>query len=87
MILLSIYLFSDKLVCFNDFSMLLFLKNDNNQVIFIIEMENIGSNMPGILRTETLVNLHLFKGEITGPDLRNLINITHPVVRRKRGKA
>jgi DNA-binding Lrp family transcriptional regulator len=36
-------------------------------------MEKTVSVIPGILRTETFVNLHLYKGEITGLDTRHLI--------------
>jgi Lrp/AsnC family transcriptional regulator, regulator for asnA, asnC and gidA len=37
-------------------------------------MEKTISVIPGILRTETFVNLHLYKGEVTGLDTRHLID-------------
>jgi DNA-binding Lrp family transcriptional regulator len=38
-------------------------------------MESTVPNIPGIIRTETFVNLHLYKGGISGLDTRDLINI------------
>jgi Lrp/AsnC family transcriptional regulator, regulator for asnA, asnC and gidA len=38
-------------------------------------MENVVSNIPGILRTETFVNLNLYKGETSGLDTSKLINM------------
>jgi len=38
-------------------------------------MERTVPNISGIIRTETFVNLHLYKGGLSGLDTRNLINI------------
>lgn len=40
-------------------------------------MENVVSNIQGILRTETFVNLHSYKDGVTGLDTRSLINVAH----------
>jgi Lrp/AsnC family transcriptional regulator for asnA, asnC and gidA len=52
---------------------LLFIAVAKSSREFATFMENIVSTIPGILRTETFVNLHLYKGEISGLDTRDLI--------------
>jgi Lrp/AsnC family transcriptional regulator for asnA, asnC and gidA len=38
-------------------------------------MENVISDIPSVLRTETFVNLHVYKGQIVGLETGQLVNI------------
>jgi len=38
-------------------------------------MENVISDIPSVLRTETFVNLHVYKGQVVGLETGQLVNI------------
>lgn len=41
---------------------------------FAVFMENVISGIPSILRTETFVNLHVYKGQVIGLDTGHLVS-------------
>ena len=41
---------------------------------FTVFMENVISGIPSILRTETFVNLHVYKGQVIGLDTGHLVS-------------